>query len=556
MVCLVEKTKKVGLKKTKKTSLPVARSPANTQVRSNRRPEIPSFFLLAGIGVVALYFFTHLWNLGKFPVFADESIYIRWAQLCMDDWKRYAFFALNDGKTPLFIWQIATFQWLNPNQLIAARLVSLAAGILQMLIAAAVLRTLNAKKSTQLLGMLLICTLPFWFTYHRLAVMDGWLTVWISFTFWAQLKLGQAGAALNKKLFWSSIVGLGLGLALWTKLPALFYLPVGVWVALWLSWQNKSTYSKQNLIQTCGWQVAGLGLGLIFFAAMRLSPLFGQLFHRGQEFTFSLAELRSGKWQELFPHLSQFTLYFATYLSWPILIAVVTGLFFTRTRQKICLLLGCSILFCLPFMALGKVIYPRYLLPAAFFLTIGGAVAIEAICQNLFSKSGLLIRVFLSMVVALLAGQTVIVISLFMIGLIFAPNVTPFVATDRKEYLEEWSSGHGIAETVEMIRTETKQHSLAVATEGRFGTLPDGLLLFFHDQNVDHLYIEGTGQYPVKTIPDFFKQRARTFDHSWLVVNSHRMELKLPAEKKIAEFCRPNGAPCLQVWDITQQVKQ
>jgi hypothetical protein len=158
-------------------------------------------------------------------------------------------------------------------------------------------------------------------------------------------------------------------------------------------------------------------------------------------------------------------------------------------------------------------------------------------------------------VIALFVGQTLTSSSMFLAALTLQPNVTHFVRPDRIQYLEEWSSGHGLYETVQFIREEMKTKKIAVATEGRFGSLPDGLLLYFHGQDVENLYIEGTGQYPVKTLPEFFTKRAKEFDRSLLVVNSHRMELPIDAQYKVAEYCRPNGAPCLQVWDITHLVK-
>jgi hypothetical protein len=94
-----------------------------------------------------------------------------------------------------------------------------------------------------------------------------------------------------------------------------------------------------------------------------------------------------------------------------------------------------------------------------------------------------------------------------------------------------------------------------VATEGSFGTLPDGINLYLHRTNVDQVYVEGIGQ-PVVNIPNFFTDRARQFDQVVLVVNSHRLKLSLPEEQLLQEYCRPAPtAPCLQVWDITAQVK-
>src|SRR5260221_509615 len=103
---------------------------------------------------MVLYFLTHLWNLTLLPVFADESIYIRWAQLMMDDWHRYLFFALNDGKTPLFIWSLIPFQYLFADQLFAARFVSVLVGATQVIAIKELVKSLGGRAKTQWLAML------------------------------------------------------------------------------------------------------------------------------------------------------------------------------------------------------------------------------------------------------------------------------------------------------------------------------------------------------------------------------------------------------------------
>src|SRR5258708_7425410 len=117
-----------------------------------------------------------------FPVFADEAIYIRWAQLIMDDWKQYLFFPLNDGKTPLFIWLLVPFQSLFQNQLFAARFVSVIIGLIQILVVKKILAQLGARPKFQWLGALLTAILPFWYFQAHVALMDGLLTLFLSLT--------------------------------------------------------------------------------------------------------------------------------------------------------------------------------------------------------------------------------------------------------------------------------------------------------------------------------------------------------------------------------------
>src|SRR3989344_7318033 len=76
---------------------------------------------------VIFYFFTRLVNLKIIPIFTDEAIYSRWAQVALHD-PANRFMSLEDGKQPLFIWLAAIFQKFISDPLVAGRLVSVLAG--------------------------------------------------------------------------------------------------------------------------------------------------------------------------------------------------------------------------------------------------------------------------------------------------------------------------------------------------------------------------------------------------------------------------------------------
>ena len=59
-------------------------------------------------------------NLNSLPVFADESIYIRWAQVMKAE-ATLRFLPLSDGKQPLFMWTAIPFLKLFSDPLVAGR---------------------------------------------------------------------------------------------------------------------------------------------------------------------------------------------------------------------------------------------------------------------------------------------------------------------------------------------------------------------------------------------------------------------------------------------------
>lgn len=505
----------------------------------------------------------HVWHLTTFPVFADEAIYIRWAQLIMDDWSRYLFFPLNDGKTPLFIWLMVPFQSLFTDQLFAARFVAVLVGAAQMIVMKKLLSKLGAQTKFQWLGVLLTAILPFWFFQSHVALMDGLLTFFLSLTMLGCLELVSISPShtliktfLSKRvIFWTLFTGVAFGLAFWTKLPALFFLPIFPLFAVLptgIPWQKRVSWLTPL--------AASALLGVVIFALLRVSPAFGQLFHRGNDFTYPVSEvLLHGLWKQTLPNIPSYFVYFLSYLTPGVVVLSLAGLFSNRSRRQTVVLLLAAAFFAAPFVLFGKMIYARYLFPSSLFVTTAAVLSLQAIYQHWIietSQKQMLNKLLAGVVIALLLANTISNSLLFISGMLFAPDNTPFVSSDRAQYLEDWSSGQGIWETAQYIQHQAQDHTIAVATEGRYGTLPDGLLLYFHNQDVRNIYIEGTGQYPVKYLPEFFRDRAKGFDQSILVVNSDRMEVPLPSSQLIGQYCRPNHTSCLQVWEITPQMKK
>lgn len=517
---------------------------------------LAAFFLLT-----ILYGATHLSALTSLPVFADEAIYIRWAQLIMDDAGQYLFFALNDGKTPLFIWLLVPFQYLFADQLFAGRIVSVLVGFIQLWVIGAITKELGGTKKTIWLSILLTTILPFWYFHHRMALMDGFLTLNISIALWSLLKLTHQPLSSKSWLQvlwnkdsakWMGLTGLAIGMALWTKLPAVLILLTFPFYSLL---PNKIKL-KQRLWLLSKILVSIL-IGLLFFLLLKLHPAFGQLFSRGGDFLYPFSDVFfKGVWMTTLRNTPTYIGYFVSYLSLAVILLNVYGLFSPRYQKQQWLLFISAMSIIGPIALLGKVVYPRYFLPAIIFLTVSAVLSLQEITHRyIYQQSNLATKMIGTLVVMTLLSQMVAVSSAFIMAQLTTPDSTPFVSADQTQYLDEWSSGHGIPETVQLIQQLSQDHSVAVATEGYFGTLPDGLLMYFHNQNVDHISIEGIGQ-PVSQIPHSFISQTQSFQQILLVVNSHRLNLTLSPDKKLLEVCRPHNSPCLQVWDITDFVRK
>ena len=85
------------------------------------------FSIIASLAIIFLYFLLRVPNLTKIPVFVDEAIYIRWAQVMQNE-PTLRFLPLSDGKQPLFMWLIIPALKVFSDPLVAGRMVSVLAG--------------------------------------------------------------------------------------------------------------------------------------------------------------------------------------------------------------------------------------------------------------------------------------------------------------------------------------------------------------------------------------------------------------------------------------------
>lgn len=506
-------------------------------------------------GLVIFYLVSHLPGLTSLPVFADESIYIRWAQLIIDDWQRYLFFPMNDGKTPLFIWLLVPFQFLFKDQLFAGRFLVVLVGLFQVLMNMKLIQVFGGKRKTQIMTGIFTTILPFWYFHHRMALMDGLLTLLISvvFLFLTKISKNQTKLFFDKSnLLATTLAGVFFGLAILTKIPAVLFIPA-FYFSIFLGDKKDFINLKRSFIKV----TFSILLGLSIFASLKFNPVFGQLFSRGGDFLFPISEIIGGAWKQTIASVPNYVNYFFVYLTPGIMIFLIAGLFSKKHKTTAHVLFWSGLFFIIPIALMGKAVYPRYLFPASLFFTLSAMMGLESIILGVFGNSKeekterLWKKSFVGVSVALLISNTIVSSINYIQLSILDSNNTPFVSSDTTQYLTEWSSGHGIKEVVSLIRSQEEIGKVAVATEGSFGTLPDGLLMYFHRTNVDNLYLEGVG-YPIYGIPRSFADKAINFDKKLLVVNSHRMNLNIDRKYLVAEYCRSFNAPCLQVWNITE----
>lgn len=531
---------------------------------------------ISALVILAGYVTLHLASLTSLPIFADEAIYIRWTQLMIDDFTRYAFFPMNDGKTPLQFWLLIPWQFLPLDQLASARLFMIVVGLFQVLSMGWLAWICNGKRPAILMSMTMTAFLPYWYFHHGLFLLDGLLTLWLSlFLGFSIILFKHISAAKNnvsqpfftfnmtsiqhfvcilfkeyKKIILLTLAsGLAFGLALLTKVPAILAIP-----AIGISILYSSHNWWDRFLRSIFFGISLL-IGTLMFASLSIHPAFGQLFSRGGDFLFPIsAILVDQAWKETIPSIPNYLYTFFVYLTPTITILNVTSLFLKPNKKRSHVLFWSGIIFLLPIMIMGRVVYPRYLFPAALFFTLNAALCAETIMLQIKEKGLSIQRSLVALTMALLLANSAAASASFIYFSITDTSQLPLVSADKEQYLYEWSAGHGIKETVHIIRMFSQKERVAVATEGSFGTLPDGLMVYLHRTDVSNIFVDGIG-FPLKEIPHTFIEKTLDFDRFILVGNSDRIknsEIPLDSLTLIEEFCKPDNAPCLQVWDFTQ----
>lgn len=468
--------------------------------------KLDSKFLLLAFIIILLYFLTRLINLTIIPVFADEAIYVRWAQVMRAE-NTLRFLPLSDGKQPLFMWLTIPFLKIIRNPLLAGRLLSCLCGFAGMMGIFFLTHLLFKKISLSFFAAILYLIVPFVFFFDRMALADGLLSalgVW--FLFFGVWLIREP------RLDLAMIAGIILGLGLITKSPALFFVFLLPLTLILIIKKEKVSVHKM-VFRLILW-------GIVYFFAfaiyniLRLGPEFQMIAIRNKDYVFSLSEVIKHPLNPLWGNFKDSISWFWVLLTPLVFILGFLGMLvmFKNNKREAFFLSFC---FWTPLLAqnlIAKVNTARYLLFLVPIFLIFSAYSLNFIFESLKSKT--LTTLFLIVVFLFPAYQSALLAT--------APTLAWLPEKDRNGYLEAWTAGWGIAEAAEYLKEVAKSEKVLVGTEGYFGTLPDGLQIYL--EKVPNTTVIGVG-YPIKEIPE--KLTNGIIDNQvFLLVNDTRFEIK------------------------------
>ncbi|MDO8515040.1 MAG: glycosyltransferase family 39 protein, partial [bacterium] len=302
-------------------------------------------------GLVVTYLVTRLANLTILPIFTDEAIYLRWSQIMAYD-AGLRFLPLTDGKPPLFFWGMMVVIKIlqNFDILFAGRLTSVLCGLLGLSGIAFTAWVLFKNKKISVLASVFYILSPFAFVYDRMAMADSLL---------AGLFIWATGLSVllvkTVRLDVSLILGVVTGFGLLTKSPAIFSVILFPLLII---------FKPKNILKVVFLLLLSFGIAEMFFAILRLFPLFNMITSKNAEFTITLAEFLKQPFGLLIGNLKSLLYWEYFYLTLPITILVFYALY-KGLKKNLSEVLYLSACFLLPLVAMAsfnKVIYARYLL--------------------------------------------------------------------------------------------------------------------------------------------------------------------------------------------------
>src|SRR6266403_2686749 len=223
-------------------------------------------WVIFSLGIIVLYFFTRLYNILGLPIFTDEAIYVRWAQIASND-AAWRFISLTDGKQPMFIWIGMILIKLIHDPLLAGRVVSVIAGFVSMVGLFFLTSEIFKNRKIGVLSSFLYALYPFSLVYDRMALYDSLVAMFIIWSLFFEVLLVR-----YMRLDLALILGMIIGGGMLTKTNANFAFILLPFLLLFIDYKQKEW--KQKVGKLFVFSLAALFIANAMYAILRLSPFF------------------------------------------------------------------------------------------------------------------------------------------------------------------------------------------------------------------------------------------------------------------------------------------
>ncbi len=483
------------------------------------------------IVVILIFSFFRLVNLEIIPVFADEAIYIHWAQIAWHDHNQ-RFIALTDGKPPLHTWLMIPFLKAIKDPLIAGRLLSITAGLAVLIGLYLLVKKLFEPKMA-LISVFLVAVCPFLVFYDRLAVADSLLTAFGVWSFYLSLLLIEKPDL--GKMF---LLGFCWGGGLLTKQSGLYFIflsPLLLLLSFPFTQKSFKTTLWRFLKDKVSYWLLSLTIAVLSYNVIKLSPLSHLVSVRSYDYILGKREWLKDPFQLFWGNLKSIIPWIYSYQTFipTVFFFIGLGLLVKNNWKKALVFLSWLLLPIFGSAAIGKIIFPRYFVFVQPWIIVFIAYGFNS-CLQLLKRLKMKAKPLLIVPCLLFIALT---FSWFYFSsmIVFKPTKAPLIKREQDQYLTTWASGYGMKEVALWLKTNYSEEKVFVATEGYFGTLPDGLQIYLDGFNNIEVY--GIGQ-PISEIPEETLKKAEQAP-TFLVVNDSRLYNSGESLELIKKYPKP-----------------
>ena len=456
------------------------------------------------------YFLLRLPNLTLQPIFADEAIYIRWAQVMKSE-PTLRFLPLSDGKTPLFMWLMIPLFKIFKDPLFAGRFLSVISGFFTLLGVFFLTKKVFRSK-VALWATLFYVVTPYTVFFDRMALVDTMLS---AFTIW--VVYFAVWLAETKRLDIAMILGYLMGGAILTKTPGLInllILPVSILVF--------KRSGKNSLVKLISLWLVTIGIALVMYNLLRLGPEFQKLTQRNTDYVFSPLELVGRPLDPFIPHFHDISDWFPKLFTVPTLLLIAVGVFYSlRKINKQALIILVWLLIPMHVsMAFLKTFTARYLLTSIAPMLIFAGLGLTKTLEKF--KISNVYKILICLIIVLPLPL------FFDYQLLVSPPPDSLPKEERIGYFEDWTAGYGLKQISGFLINQSRTNEVVVGTDGFFGTLPDGLYIYLDKSNIS---VVGSSA----TISAKIREAAK--DHlTYFVGNKQSLENSIKNVRLIMEF--------------------
>ena len=447
--------------------------------------------LILSLVIGLFYFLLRLIFLNKLPIFTDEAIYLRWAQIALHD-SSWRFISLTDGKQPMFVWFAMVFIKFIKDPLLAGRLVSVTAGFFTLIGLFFLSYELFKNKTIAFLASILYVFYPFAQVYDRIALYDSMVGTFFVWALYFSILLVRK-VRLDAAYTLAFVIGAGV-LTKTSNFFSIYLLPFTV-----ILFDFKQVNARKKFTSWIVLAVFASVVAYLFYNVLRLSPLFSQISAKNAIFVYPFSEWILHPFTFFIGNLNGLFSWLTEYLTVSYIILILVSLILIKKdfKQKVLLLLN----FLLPFVALalfGRIIFPRFIYFMSLMLIPLAAWGLDYILDEALKYSeGKNIPSVITKIIPIFVFAFIWYPGLVSYQFAADPINAKIAKADNSQYVNSWAAGWGVRETVSFLQAKAQTGKVFVGTEGTFGLMPEALEMYL----ITNKNVVIKGYWPLDTFP-------------------------------------------------------